>query len=129
MAGILALGSVLNGIGEFSGMNALGRGADALARSQFVSGGIELALALPVGRSAKAANFARRFTPDQAALVALAKRAKVTGGLNSREAAIMKEWADEYELLFRGPEAHPGRGFGSFPHLHIGPINHIPYRP
>lgn len=71
---------------------------------------------------------ARRFTPDQDALIQLAKNAKRQGGLTAGEGSILREWADEYGLSSRGPEAHPGRGFGSSPHYHIGPVNHIPAR-
>jgi hypothetical protein len=41
------------------------------------------------------------------------------------EATTLKDWAKEYNLPFRGPEAHPGRGFGSKPHIHVGPVDHL----
>ena len=79
-----------------------------------------------------ASNFAddaKRFTPDQDALVQLAKDAKQRGGVTSEEGNILKEWAAEYGLRpARGPEAHPGRGFGSKPHYRIGPVNHLPLK-
>ena len=28
----------------------------------------------------------------------------------------------------RGPECHPGRPFGQYPHIHIGPVDHINVR-
>ena len=68
-----------------------------------------------------------RDTGDQDALIKIAKRAKRTG-VSSEEAEILQEWAEEFEVPFRGPEAHPGRGFGSLPHIRVGPINHIPVR-
>jgi len=43
------LESFVNGIGEVTGVNGLGRGADALLRGDFIGGGVELAFALPVG--------------------------------------------------------------------------------
>jgi hypothetical protein len=69
---------------------------------------------------------ALRFTPDQQALVDLAKQAQNVGGVTPEQAQILQEWADEVGLDFRGPEVHPGRPFGQYPHIHVGPINHIP---
>ncbi|MCK6486078.1 MAG: RHS repeat-associated core domain-containing protein [Phycisphaerae bacterium] len=69
-----------------------------------------------------------RFTPDQSALIDLAKGASARGGVTREEARILREWACEYGVPFRGPELHPGRPFGQFPHIHIGPVNHIPVR-
>jgi RHS repeat-associated protein len=66
-----------------------------------------------------------RNTGDQDALIKIAKRAKRTG-VSPEEAEILREWAEELEVPFRGPESHPGRGFGSLPHIRVGPINHIP---
>jgi RHS repeat-associated protein len=68
-----------------------------------------------------------RNTGDQDALIKIAKRVKRTG-VSTEEAEILQEWAEEFEVPFRGPEAHPGRGFGSLPHIRVGPINHIPVR-
>jgi molybdopterin biosynthesis enzyme len=69
-----------------------------------------------------------RFNEDQAALIDLAKQAQRTG-LSPAQADVMRQWAQEHGLLFRGPEVHPGRPFGQFPHVHIGPIDHIPVKP
>jgi hypothetical protein len=66
------------------------------------------------------------FTEDQQALVSLGKEAKKLGGVGSEEVKALEEWAKEYGLSFRGPESHPGRPFGQFPHIHVGPVNHIP---
>jgi RHS repeat-associated protein len=71
----------------------------------------------------------KRFTPDQQALVELAKEAKKLGGMTETEVQIMRKWGNEYDVLVRGPESHPGRGFGSEPHVHVGPVNHIPIIP
>lgn len=65
------------------------------------------------------------FTPDQDALVKIAKEAK-RNGLSSEDAEVLREWAEEYDISFRGPESHPGRGFGKNPHYRLGPVNHIP---
>jgi GNAT superfamily N-acetyltransferase len=70
---------------------------------------------------------AARFGADERALIDLAKAAKRTG-IGRQEAQTLLNWAKEYGLPFRGPEAHPGRGFGSNPHIHIGPVNHIPVK-
>jgi hypothetical protein len=67
----------------------------------------------------------RRFTSDQAALIDLAKSAERVGGVTKNEANILRDWAKEYNVPFRGPESHPSRPF-SQPHIHIGPINHVP---
>ncbi len=66
-----------------------------------------------------------RNTGDQDALIQLGKHANKTG-LSESDAEILREWAEEYEVPFRGPEAHPGRGFGSLPHYRLGPLRHIP---
>lgn len=68
------------------------------------------------------------YTPDQDAVIQLAKDAKKRGGVTTDEANTLKDWAEEYNLPSRGPEAHPGRGFGSNPHIHVGPVNHLPIK-
>ncbi len=69
----------------------------------------------------------KRFDPNQEALVDLAKQAK-RDGASREQAEIMRQWADEYDVRFRGVESHPGRPQGQFPHIHVGPVNHIPVR-
>jgi RHS repeat-associated protein len=69
-----------------------------------------------------------RYTPDRQALIDLARQAMRRGGITLEEAGILKGWAAEYKLPFRGPEVHPQRPFGRFPHIHIGPVNHLPVR-
>ena len=71
------------------------------------------------------------FTPDQQALVDLAKQANRRGGVTWKEAGILVGWGLEVGFTpenCRGPECHPNRPFGKFPHIHIGPINHIPVK-
>jgi RHS repeat-associated protein len=68
-----------------------------------------------------------RFTPEQDALIKLAKEAK-RRGVTPEEAQALRQWADEVGLPSRGPEAHPGRPYGQYPHIHIGPVDHIPVR-
>ncbi|WP_245472292.1 RHS repeat domain-containing protein [Rhizobium jaguaris] len=64
------------------------------------------------------------FTPDQSAVVDLAKGAQ-RGGLSITDAQTLLGWAQEYGLPCRGPEIHPNRPFNIL-HIHVGPINHIP---
>ncbi len=65
------------------------------------------------------------YTGDQDALIKIAKEAK-RNGLSPEDAEVLREWADEYDVPFRGPEEHPGRPVGSQPHIHVGSQNHIP---
>ena len=69
-----------------------------------------------------------RFNPNQDALIQLAKQSKRGPGLRPPEANTMIEWAREYGVPSRGPEQHPNRPHGRNPHIHVGPINHIPVR-
>jgi hypothetical protein len=78
--------------------------------------------------AAKAVAGGLRFTEDQNALIQPAKNAKSRGGLTEEEGKILEDWGNEYSVPVRGPEAHPGRGFGSNPHYHVGPVQHIPVR-
>jgi hypothetical protein len=68
-----------------------------------------------------------RFNGNQGALISLAKDSKNRGGVSRQEADILIGWAKEYGLPWRGPEVHPRRKFNE-PHIHIGPINHIPVK-
>jgi RHS repeat-associated protein len=68
----------------------------------------------------------RRFTPDQDALIQLVRDAERRGGVAASDVSILKQWANEYGLPFRGPQVHPGRPIGQFPHIHVGPVNHVP---
>jgi RHS repeat-associated protein len=65
------------------------------------------------------------YTGDQDALIKIAKEAK-RNGLSPEDAETLREWAEEYDVPFRGPEEHPGRPIGSQPHIHVGSQNHIP---
>ena len=71
----------------------------------------------------------KRFTRDQQAVQDLAKEAKKTGGLSSKDADTLMSWAKEYGLPARGPETsiRPGL-WHDVPHYHIGNINHIPLK-
>ena len=67
----------------------------------------------------------QRFTPNQEALVDLAKDAQ-RSGITPSEADTLGDWADEYGLNYRNDigENHWVGG----DHVHLGPINHIPVR-
>jgi RHS repeat-associated protein len=106
-------------------------GANALiytARGDYTNATLSAAAMIPIAgwgaTGGKFVNKALRFTKDQQALIDIAKTAKKTGGVTEAEAKILKEWSDEYNIPFRGPEAHPNRPF-NLPHIHIGPIDHI----
>lgn len=71
-------------------------------------------------------NSCAQHTPDQAALIQLAKEAK-RNGVTSPEAQIFLDWAKEYNVPARGPEVHPTRNYNS-PHIHVGSVDHIPVR-
>jgi hypothetical protein len=62
---------------------------------------------------------------EQDALTKIAKEAKRTG-ITREEPEILREWAEGFDVPFRGPEEHPGRPCGSQPHVHVGSQNHIP---
>ncbi|MEO1332438.1 MAG: RHS repeat-associated core domain-containing protein, partial [Myxococcota bacterium] len=76
------------------------------------------------GSGAKAKQPSPRHTPDQEALVELAKKAKKTGGVTEDQAEQLLDWAKEVGLPGRGPEVHPDRNFDK-PHIHVGPVDHI----
>jgi len=77
----------------------------------------------------EAASKGQKFGPNQQALVELAKEAK-RGGVTPEQARTLIDWAREYGVKpARGPEVHEGRPFGSRPHIHVGPVNHIPVKP
>lgn len=74
----------------------------------------------------RGAGQAAAYDAQQQALVALA-RESLRKGVTREEAEILKAWAREYGVRFRGPEIHPDRPFNLL-HLHIGPVRHIPVR-
>jgi hypothetical protein len=71
------------------------------------------------------------FTPDQDAVVQLAKEARQAGGITVDEGRALRAPADSDGIPYHPDlsepyEVHPSRGFGSNPHIHVGPVNHIP---
>jgi RHS repeat-associated protein len=92
--------------------------------------GVDVACAavpfVPAGVS-RVRKAAKVFTPNQAALVDVAKQAKRTG-VSPDDVKVLKTWGDEYGVKVRGPETHPRRPHGKKPHIHVGPIDHIPMK-
>ena len=66
------------------------------------------------------------FPPDAGALVELARQAKELGGVTREVAELLLQWARELGLkaLDHINKDHWKGG----PHIHIGPVNHIPVR-
>ena len=72
-------------------------------------------------------NACKKFTPDQQAVVELAK--ENSRGMSMGDAETLVGWAKEYGLPGnpRIDMGHVGRGIVSQgPHAHVGPVNHIP---
>ena len=74
----------------------------------------------------------KEHTPDQEAAIDLAKGAKHTG-VSPEDAETLVEWGNEVGLTppSHGPETHPDRKQPSSqnPHIHVGPVDHIPVGP
>ncbi|MEK7449365.1 MAG: RHS repeat-associated core domain-containing protein, partial [Planctomycetota bacterium] len=68
----------------------------------------------------------KRFTPDQDALIQLAKEVE-RRGVTKEEASTLLEWAEEYGV--KPALDHIGTTHWSGgPHIRIGPVSHIPIR-
>lgn len=75
-------------------------------------------------------DISKRNTPDQQAVIDLAKDAKRNGGISAEDASTLLGWADEYNVPHHGPETHlnrPGPA-SNVPHIHIGKTGHIPIK-
>ncbi len=70
----------------------------------------------------------KRNTPDQDAVIQLAKEVKKNGGASYEDAEILIEWAKEYDVPYHEIEVHPNRqgAASNIPHFHIGRTGHIP---
>jgi hypothetical protein len=68
-----------------------------------------------------------KFNEEQRKIVTEAKTAKKTG-LSEPEAKDLVERAKSAGLKARGPETHVDRPCGKNPHIHVGPVNHIPVK-
>lgn len=65
------------------------------------------------------------FTPDQRALVELARQA-FRQGVTRSEARTLLDWAREVNLRGRNTIDQPHAEPINFEHMHLGPVNHIP---
>ena len=77
--------------------------------------------------------FESQQSPDQEALVALAKEANKKGGVTREEGKTLVDWGKEVSQepgdafdKSRGPEIHEKGKSG--PHYHVGGENHIPMK-
>jgi len=70
----------------------------------------------------------KRFTPEQQAVIELARQAERRGGVTAAEALVLEQLAKEAGVPFRGPEVHPNRPHGRKPHIHLGPVDHLPIK-
>ena len=68
----------------------------------------------------------KRFTPDQSALIGLAKDCKRRGGVSCGNADTLLGWGKEYNLPCRD-DRNTSHWKGG-PHIHIGPVSHIPIK-
>jgi RHS repeat-associated protein len=66
-----------------------------------------------------------RFDPDQEALIDLLQQLR--RGITLGDANTLLDWADEYGLSGRIDPRHGTSSMG--PHLHLGPISHVPIKP
>jgi hypothetical protein len=98
-------------------------GSAGLAAYGLVEGGSRL-----MEQSSQEESESKEFDEDQKAAVELAKEAKKKGGLAEDEAEALVEQANDVGVPSRGPESHPNRPHGKEPHVHVGPVNHIPVR-
>ena len=71
---------------------------------------------------------AKKYTPDQQAVIELAKEAKKSGGASLDDTNILLDWAKEYNIPNHGPEIHPNRPgeASNVWHFHIGKTGHVP---
>lgn len=67
----------------------------------------------------------KRLTPKQSEIVKKARAAR-NKGLSEAEAEELVKKAREAGLPARGTETHPDHPHGKIPHIHVGPVNHIP---
>jgi RHS repeat-associated protein len=70
-------------------------------------------------------------SPDQDAVIQMAKEGKATGGITASEAENLKGFAKEAGVKTEGPHSHSKRPAptSKAKHMHVGPVNHIPVKP
>lgn len=104
-------------------------GTAALAVGAVCTAGVWAAALAPAVATTAATPVAtavgRRFSQDQEALVELAKLAQRVGA-TTKEARVLLEWANEYGI--KGLDHATTWTHWIAPHIHIGPINHIPVK-
>ena len=133
-----AIGAVAGAVGEGAGDAAIGTVIEpgggtaaglvvgaALGAAQGAVTGAQIGSAIEDAICPSAPS--KRFTPDQSALIDLAKQAVQTGGVSTEDARTLQHWANELNVPTHGPEAHLDRTFREL-HFHIGPIDHIPVK-
>ena len=124
LPGLLAPADLIAAIAT-AGISVGGKLSSSLINEELSGSAIRRLVGSESGRIRSiCAQSTKRFTPNQQTLVELAKDAQ-RKGVDKETANILLNWADEVKLLRRGPEIHPGRNYGSQPHIHIGPIDHI----
>jgi len=84
----------------------------------------------PAPEETKENEGSKRHTPDQEAVIEIAQEGVENGGVSEEDAETLVEWGKEAGFNnARGPEVHPNRpGIGKEPHIHIGPIRHLPVK-
>jgi len=94
------------------------------------SGGVADDAAGAADDAAGASGNDKRYTPDQQAVIDLAKEAKANGGVTLDDTNTLLDWAYEYGVLAHGPEIHPSRTgkASNILHFHIGRTGHIPIK-
>jgi len=78
-------------------------------------------------RAAEAAGGGRN-NAEQSALIEMAKSDK-KAGVTPADAQAYRDLGKESGVPVRGPETHPKRPYGREPHIHVGPVDHIPVKP
>ena|GEM_PF-3308229 len=68
----------------------------------------------------------KKYDPDQSALIDLAKEAENKQNLTQNDAQTLIDWANEYKAPARDDTQKDH--WGNVPHIHIGPVNHIPVK-
>ena len=125
-AGLWALRSVRAAIPALWGAAEWGAAAEATA----VTGGAMagscvggVSRGLTAEASGWGASASKKFTPDQSAVIQLAKEAKKGGAIAPEDAQLLLDWAGEYGVKAMDHTASPWHWLG--PHIHIGKQSHI----
>jgi hypothetical protein len=109
-------------------LTAFGKACLFLGSAGAAALGIDLGINMMSEAGAEDEGESKQFDEDQEAAVELAKEAADKGGLTEDEAEALVELGNDVGLPSHGPETHPGRPFGKNPHIHVGPVGHIPVK-